>query len=172
MEQKERDLFIGAVIALKNNINNNFAYDEIVKVHADTMEFKNWSAHGNDALLPWHRLYAYHFESLLRAQLGFENVTVPYWDWTTFPTKGVLPFTNDFMGAVASLTKAVGLPHRSTMARLPTTTEPELGTLSTRAVASANPRSPSGVPLKGVRRKRTILRKQVCSRTRSFTRQN
>lgn len=98
MPREERDLFVNAVLALKNreNINGKY-YDEMVKVHMDSMNSHHWSAHGN-ALLPWHRLYVYHFESLLRAQPGFRNVTVPYWDWTETAEKDVLPFTDDFMG--------------------------------------------------------------------------
>ncbi|UTX48880.1 tyrosinase family protein [Chryseobacterium sp. MA9] len=101
MTQDERDLFINAIFSLKNN--NNIIlrslYDDFVKVHIDIMNNPNWGGHG-DALLPWHRLFVYHFESLLRAQPGFETVTVPYWDWTGISFEGELPFSDDFMGGL------------------------------------------------------------------------
>jgi tyrosinase len=105
MTQGERNLFIQAILTLKNKTNNitfNSPYDDFVKVHMDSMEYGHshdqyWSAHQN-ALLPWHRLYIYHFESLLRAQPGFETVTVPYWNWTETAKEDILPFTEDFMG--------------------------------------------------------------------------
>jgi len=96
MTPAERNRFVEAVLTLKEN--SDF-YDDMVKVHMDTMteEGHMWGAHRN-VLLPWHRLYLYHFESLLRAQKGFEDVTLPYWNWTNPPRKHVLPFTVDFMG--------------------------------------------------------------------------
>ncbi|WP_233842899.1 tyrosinase family oxidase copper chaperone [Dyella sp. 2HG41-7] len=98
MTAEERDQFINAVLELKHRYNINVGcYDDMVRVHVDTMIDHSWSAHGN-ALLPWHRLYVYHFESLLRALPGFENVTVPYWDWTQPLENGVLPFTDNFLG--------------------------------------------------------------------------
>lgn len=101
MTQGERNLFIQAILSLKNNTKHPFsgAYDTMIKVHMDTFlpEGHMWSAHQN-ILLPWHRIFIYHFESLLRAQPGFENVTVPYWDWTQVAERGTLPFTDDFMG--------------------------------------------------------------------------
>lgn len=96
MSATERLRFVQAVLTLRNT--SSF-YDDMVKVHMDTMtpEGHMWSAHQN-ALLPWHRIYLYHFESLLRAQQGFEDVTLPYWDWTNTIRKGVLPFSEDFLG--------------------------------------------------------------------------
>ncbi|MFK4528060.1 tyrosinase [Bradyrhizobium japonicum] len=59
-----------------------------------------WStcqAHGRNGLpqeermfLPWHRMYVYYFERIIRSVLGDETFTLPYWDYTT-PGKRALP---------------------------------------------------------------------------------
>ena len=36
----------------------------------------------NDFFLPWHRMYLYFFERVLRKASGDENFALPYWDYT------------------------------------------------------------------------------------------
>jgi hypothetical protein len=44
---------------------------------------EQWCAHHVDPFNPWHRIYLRQFEDALRAVPGCENVTLPYWDFTT-----------------------------------------------------------------------------------------
>jgi hypothetical protein len=37
--------------------------------------------HGNWWFLPWHRMYLYFFERIMRAAVG-DDFALPYWDWT------------------------------------------------------------------------------------------
>jgi tyrosinase len=44
--------------------------------------------------LPWHRMYVYYFESIVRAVSGHDEFTLPYWNYSvpkTNPAHGVLP---------------------------------------------------------------------------------
>ncbi len=46
--------------------------------------------HGNYFFLPWHRMYGYWFERVLREASGDPNFTVPYWNYVN-PTARALP---------------------------------------------------------------------------------
>jgi tyrosinase len=37
--------------------------------------------HASDYFLPWHRMYLYYFERVLRAASGDPNLTLPYWNY-------------------------------------------------------------------------------------------
>jgi tyrosinase len=39
--------------------------------------------HGNWFFLPWHRVYLYFFEELIRNFSGDNTFALPYWDWST-----------------------------------------------------------------------------------------
>ncbi len=39
--------------------------------------------HGSDYFLPWHRMYMYFFERVLRQAANDPNLTLPYWDYQT-----------------------------------------------------------------------------------------
>jgi len=39
--------------------------------------------HGSFFFLPWHRMYLFYFEKVLRAASGDPNFTLPYWRWTS-----------------------------------------------------------------------------------------
>lgn len=43
----------------------------------DTCEHSSWY------FLPWHRVYLYYFERILRAASGNNQLTLPYWDWAS-----------------------------------------------------------------------------------------
>ena len=38
--------------------------------------------HGSFFFLPWHRMYLFYFEKVLRAASGDPNFALPYWNWT------------------------------------------------------------------------------------------
>jgi len=45
-----------------------------------------------DYFLPWHRMYVFFFESIIRAVLGDNSFTLPYWNYSASgSTHGVLP---------------------------------------------------------------------------------
>jgi hypothetical protein len=39
--------------------------------------------HGSFFFLPWHRMYLFYFEKVLRAASGDANFALPYWRWTS-----------------------------------------------------------------------------------------
>jgi tyrosinase len=52
--------------------------------------------HGSNGLpqdyrmfLPWHRMYLYYFERIIRAVLADDSFTLPYWDYTTEGKHGI-----------------------------------------------------------------------------------
>ncbi len=45
-----------------------------------------------DFFLPWHRMYVYFLESIIRSVSGVPTFTLPYWNYSvTGPARGVLP---------------------------------------------------------------------------------
>lgn len=46
--------------------------------------------HGSLYFWPWHRMYLYWFEQIIRAMSGFTDFALPYWDYTN-PGQRVLP---------------------------------------------------------------------------------
>lgn len=38
--------------------------------------------HGNWWFLPWHRVYLYYFEEIIRQLSGDDDFALPYWDWS------------------------------------------------------------------------------------------
>jgi tyrosinase len=46
--------------------------------------------HYSDLFFPWHRMYLYYFERILRAASGDPNLTLPYWNYES-PTEQKLP---------------------------------------------------------------------------------
>lgn len=62
-------------------------------IHGTPDAFTNCQ-HGNWYFLPWHRIYLYHFEEIVRELSGMADFALPYWDWSRNRT---LPAT--FWGA-------------------------------------------------------------------------
>lgn len=50
-------------------------------IHGTPDEFTNCQ-HGNWYFLPWHRIYLYHFEEIVREVSGMDDFALPYWDWS------------------------------------------------------------------------------------------
>jgi len=50
----------------------------------DALAQKVWDQcpHGTQAFFPWHRLYLFYFERVLRAAAGDDTLRLPYWDYT------------------------------------------------------------------------------------------
>jgi len=46
-----------------------------------------------DLFLPWHRMFIYFFEDIVRSMSGDESFTLPYWNYSTtdLATRGILP---------------------------------------------------------------------------------
>ncbi|GAB2181118.1 hypothetical protein DLREEDagrD3_13410 [Denitratisoma sp. agr-D3] len=55
---------------------------------ADGFTAQAWGScqHGTMGFLPWHRMYLYFFERVVRKQAGDPNLNLPYWDY--FATTG------------------------------------------------------------------------------------
>jgi tyrosinase len=88
--------------------NDRTKEDEIARVYAGAgptdphrlLAGDMWNtcmAHGLSGLpqegrmfLPWHRMYVYYFERIVRKVLGDETFTLPYWDYTN-PGKHAIP---------------------------------------------------------------------------------
>lgn len=112
----EREEFIGAVLALKLS----GRYDEIVKIHQDSMDHSTpWehderpnrrnAAHRGPAFLPWHRQYLQTYEQALQEISGNDELSLPYWNWIedgklTDPTTAAL-WTTEGIGGNGTLSK-------------------------------------------------------------------
>jgi tyrosinase len=88
--------------------NDRTKEDEIARVYAGAaptdphrlLAIDMWNtcmAHGLSGLpqqrsmfLPWHRMYVYNFERIVRKVLGDDTFTLPYWDYTN-PAKRAIP---------------------------------------------------------------------------------
>ena len=92
LSPNERQHFIDAVIALKNNTKEGRVgdnkYDDYVIWHAQTMMIAAGSdadsnmrnlAHRGPIFLPWHREFLRRFELDLQKEVS--EVVLPYWDW-------------------------------------------------------------------------------------------
>jgi tyrosinase len=70
------------------------SWDFQVNIHAtpdaSKPEFWNQCQHGNYFFLPWHRMYIYWFERILREASGDPGFALPYWDYTS-PAARALP---------------------------------------------------------------------------------
>lgn len=75
--QDERDQYVAAIKARAGTSNGSNKYDEYAKLHQALSN----SVHDHDIFLPWHRAFLLAFEDDLRQLSGFENVTLPYWNW-------------------------------------------------------------------------------------------
>lgn len=81
----EKQQFIQAVLALKDNNRTGNKYNQYVKWHADASVMQTptgstrSAAHGGPAFLAWHREYIRRFELDLQAIVP--GIGLPYWDW-------------------------------------------------------------------------------------------
>lgn len=51
----------------------------------------NTCQHGSFFFFPWHRMYVYYFERILRQASGDPNLALPYWNYSDFPNQRSLP---------------------------------------------------------------------------------
>ncbi len=51
----------------------------------------NLCQHGNLRFLPWHRMYLYFFERILRKACGDPSFTLPYWNYSDSQAERILP---------------------------------------------------------------------------------
>jgi tyrosinase len=47
--------------------------------------------HGSFFFFPWHRMYLYYFERILRQASGDPTLALPYWNYSDFPNQRTLP---------------------------------------------------------------------------------
>lgn len=47
--------------------------------------------HGSFFFFPWHRMYLYYFERILRQASGDSTLALPYWNYSDFPDQRTLP---------------------------------------------------------------------------------
>jgi len=53
-------------------------------IHGTALSGLLWNSceHGNGEFLPWHRMYVYFFERIVRAASGDPSFALPYWDYS------------------------------------------------------------------------------------------
>ena len=74
-------------------------------------------AHGanqdENFFLPWHRLFIYYFERIIRYESGDDSFTLPYWNYSTQDAsiRGVLP--EEFRNATDPVLKALYVANRN-----------------------------------------------------------
>lgn len=86
----EKQQFVQAVLALKNNNQTGNIYNQYVRLHGQASNHRTPSgstrtaAHGGPAFLAWHREFLRRFE--LDLQTIVPGIAIPYWDWTADAT--------------------------------------------------------------------------------------
>ncbi len=113
MTDAERRRFAEAIVILKDPVQSPSLlnpgtwsrYDDFVETHRLAMASASrnpitgaltnpgW-AHFHSAFFPWHREMLYQFEELIRSIPGYDDVTIPYWDWTRDQDAGTAPIPN------------------------------------------------------------------------------
>ena len=102
----EKQDFVRAVLALKDNNRSGNKYNQYVKWHADASVVHTPSSstrtapHGGPAFLAWHREFIRRFE--LDLQTVVPGIGLPYWDWAADAAlsnpKTAPIWASDFMG--------------------------------------------------------------------------
>jgi tyrosinase len=52
----------------------------------DNLQFWNTCTHGSFFFWPWHRMYLYWWEKIIRVMADDDTWALPYWNWTSNPT--------------------------------------------------------------------------------------
>jgi tyrosinase len=102
----EKQQFVQAVLALKNNNQTGNIYNQYVTLHGQASNHftptgsTRTAAHGGPAFLAWHREFIRRFE--LDLQTVAPGIGIPYWDWAAdaaLPNPKTAPvWSNDMMG--------------------------------------------------------------------------
>lgn len=92
----EKDEFIETLLKFKKDGNSESGrnYDTFVKWHID----EAMPAHNSPQFLPWHRVFLRLLEKDLKQVSGNEDITIPYWDWTTDNQDNSSLWDGDFLG--------------------------------------------------------------------------
>ena len=88
----------GVAVMKQRSVNNlmdptGWTYQAYMHGVAASYYYWNQCKHGNWWFFPWHRLYLYYFERILRAASGSPTLVLPYWHWDDpqDPAKWSLP---------------------------------------------------------------------------------
>lgn len=101
----------------------------------------NLCQHGNERFMPWHRMYLYYFERIVRKASGMPAFTLPYWNYSDSQAENAMPeaFRNPAGEAANPLFRAARRPGINTGAGLPS------AVTSTQAAMKETTAGPSGV---------------------------
>lgn len=80
------ELAIARMKALPPTDPRSFAYQAAIHgTHRRGRPDSGWNScvHGSELFWPWHRMYLYFFERIVREMSGNPNWALPFWDWTT-----------------------------------------------------------------------------------------
>jgi tyrosinase len=77
---------------LADDKRTSWIFQANVHLAPDEKPLPEWNQcqHGNYFFLPWHRMYEYWFERILRKASGDPNFTIPYWNYAN-PAARALP---------------------------------------------------------------------------------
>lgn len=100
----------------------------------------NLCQHGNLRFLPWHRMYVYFFERIVRKASGKADFTLPYWNYTDSSAERALPeaFRTPSTEAANALFRSARAPGINTGASL------DSATVSTTSAFGETSAVPSG----------------------------
>ena len=80
---------VAAMKALPDDHCQSWAYQ--ANIHGTNLPFNQWPADApfstcnhSTSFLPWHRMYLYHFESIIRKLSGYDEFALPYWNYSKF----------------------------------------------------------------------------------------
>lgn len=78
---------VAAMKALPDSDCRSWAYQ--ANIHGTNLPSSQWppnapfsSCAHNSSFLPWHRMYLFHFENIIRKLSGYEDFALPYWNYS------------------------------------------------------------------------------------------
>ncbi len=93
--EKVEALRTGIRVMQSRPVTNPTSWDYQANIHGTTdgRNLRAWNtcSHGNFFFFPWHRMYLYYFERILRQASGDPNLAIPYWNYSDFPDQRILP---------------------------------------------------------------------------------
>lgn len=93
--QKVAALRRGVQVMKSRPANNPTSWAYQANIHGTTIRplMTSWNScdHGTFFFFPWHRIYLYYFERILRQAAGDSTLTLPYWNYSDVEAQRVLP---------------------------------------------------------------------------------
>jgi hypothetical protein len=84
---------IATMKSLPDTDTSSWVYQANIHGTYDTTDLPAWNTcqHGSYFFFPWHRMYLYYFERILRKASGDPTLALPYWNYSDNPDQRAIP---------------------------------------------------------------------------------